>query len=89
MKTVTLLLLLTFMAAYGAAVVMLVTGTLGWFGDSNDALATAFLMPLGLPWNLFAKGGMLIDRAIIAVAAPMLNLLLLWLLYRSSHSMGN
>ena len=89
MKTITLMAVVAFAAAYGAAVVMLVTGTLGLLGHENEALAAIFLRPLGLPWNLFLAGAPLTERAAVGAAAPMANLLLLWLLYRSTTGVGN
>lgn len=60
-----------------AALVLFLVGTFGWFGQPRDPLSGVFLLPLGLPWNLVF--GDLPDRAlpVVAVGAPILNLLLL------------
>jgi len=57
-------------------------GTYGRFGSSQGPLAGVFLMPLGLPWNLWLDGLPSAIRPTAAVAAPALNLLLLWGLWR-------
>jgi hypothetical protein len=44
-------LLIAVSALYLLALVVLVTGTFGLFGEETDPLSGVFLMPLGLPWN--------------------------------------
>lgn len=63
-----------------AAVALLLVGTLGWFGAEKDPLSAVYLLPLGLPWNLFLDA--LPDWAMLwgGVLAPGINLLLLRLL---------
>ena len=71
-----------FAVAYGVALLALLTGTFGLYGQARDPLAGVFLVPLGWPWNL------LIDRApqaawpVLAALAPAVNLALLALLCR-------
>lgn len=43
-----------FAALYGAAFLLFLIGTYGWFGQEKGPLAGVFLIPLGLPWNLLA-----------------------------------
>ncbi|MBX7534676.1 hypothetical protein K3175_03295 [Qipengyuania sp. GH1] len=68
-----------FLALYAFAAVIFLIGTFGWFGQDKDPLSAVFLMPLGLPWNLFA------DRLgalgpLVALLAPAVNAgILLWL----------
>ncbi len=71
------LLLTTFTALYLLALGLFAIGTFGLWGNEQDPLAAVFLLPLGLPWQLW------IDRAPetlwpwLAALAPLLNLLLL------------
>jgi hypothetical protein len=70
-----------FLALYVAALAIYLVGTLGLFGQQPDPLSGAFLMPLGLPWNL------LLDRlagpsAAAAALAPLVNLAILYWLWR-------
>ena len=59
---------------YAGALFIFATGTLGWFGQERDPLSGVFLMPLGLPWVLFAD--LLPDaaRAWFAAIAPLVNI---------------
>lgn len=43
-----------FITLYAIAAVLLLIGIFGWFGQSRDPLSAAFLLPLGLPWNVLA-----------------------------------
>ncbi len=63
------LIVTVFALLYAAAFVLFLIGTYGWFGSPQGPLAGVLLMPLGLPSAL---------RPPAAVAAPALNLLLLW-----------
>ena len=67
---------------YLMALVVLLIGTFGLFGQEQDPLAGVFLMPLGLPWVLWMDG--LPDPLLpwLAVLAPLLNLVILTLLCR-------
>jgi len=71
-----------FAAVYAAAFVLFLIGTYGWFGSPQGPLAGVFLVPLGLPWNLWLDGLPESARQVAAAAAPALNLLLLWALCR-------
>lgn len=49
-------------------------GTRGLFGQPQDPLSGVFLIPLGLPWNEYADGPE------IGIIAPVINIVILWLL---------
>lgn len=71
------ILVLVFAALFGLALLLLLIGTFGLFGQERDPLSGVFLIPLGLPWNLFLDG---LPDAVLpwaAAAAPILNLLIL------------
>ncbi|CDO36345.1 hypothetical protein [Novosphingobium sp. KN65.2] len=68
-----------FLVLYILALLALTVGTFGWFGQEKDPLSGAFLMPLGLPWNLLADRAGLGSLA-AAVLAPGVNLGILGLL---------
>jgi hypothetical protein len=65
---------------YAAALVLLLIGTFGLFGNEQDPLSAVFLVPLGLPWVL------LVDLAPepawpwLGALTPAINLALLWAL---------
>jgi len=71
-----------FALLYAAAFALFLIGTYGWFGSPQGPLAGVFLMPLGLPWILWLDALPESLRLAAAVAAPALNLLLLWGLCR-------
>jgi hypothetical protein len=73
---------IVFAALYAAAFALFLVGTYGWLGSPRGPLAGVFLVPLGLPWVLWLDGlppGWIPPAGI---AAPALNLLLLWGLCR-------
>lgn len=43
-----------FVGLYGAALLLFLIGTFGWFGQDQDPLAGVFLLPLALPWSMLA-----------------------------------
>lgn len=45
--------LILFAFLYLVALGLFVIGTLGWFGQDPTPLAGVFLVPFGLPWNLW------------------------------------
>jgi len=47
------LILFLFLIIYVAAQFVLAVGNFGLFGSERDPLSGVFLLPLGLPWNLF------------------------------------
>ncbi len=62
-----------FLGLYAVAVLLMLVGTFGWFGQEEDPLSAVFLMPLGFPWNLLAdKIGL--ANIWIALLAPAVNL---------------
>lgn len=71
-----------FAVLYAAAFLLFLIGTYGWFGSPQGPLAGIFLLPLGLPWNRLLGGLPSKVLPLAAVAAPALNLLLLWGLCR-------
>ena len=75
-------ILIVFAALYAAAFVLFLIGTYGWFGSPQGPLAGVFLLPLGLPWNRLLGDLPAPALPAAAVAAPALNLLLLWSLCR-------
>ncbi|MFM7674226.1 MAG: hypothetical protein ACKO5F_01270 [Synechococcus sp.] len=82
------LLTLLFAVLYAAALVLFLAGTWGWFGSHRGPLAGVFLLPLGLPWNQFLDPLPAELRLAAAIAAPALNLLLLWILCQRSAQRG-
>jgi hypothetical protein len=62
---------------YLGALALLAVGSLGLFGSERDPLAAVFLIPLGLPWNLFIDRLPEASHPWLAAAAPLLNILLL------------
>lgn len=71
-----------FAALYAAAFALFLIGSCGWFGSPQGPLAGVFLVPLGLPWNVWLDGLPESVRPAAAAAMPALNLLLLWGLCR-------
>ena len=69
-----------FGTAWVAAIALLLIGTFGWFGQEKDPLSGIFLMPLGLPWNLFLDGLPNTMKPWGATFAPGINLALLMLI---------
>ena len=72
-----------FAGLYLVAFLVFLIGTFGLFGSDQGPLAGVFLVPLGLPWNLW------IDRLFpepawpwAAALAPALNLAAIWLIGR-------
>lgn len=70
---------LVFAGLYAIALLLLLIGAFGWFGQEKDPLSAVFLLPLGLPWNV------LVDRIGLPgvpglLVAPAVNAgILLWL----------
>ena len=76
-------------ALYLAALALLIIGTFGLFGQERDPLAGIFLIPLGLPWNLWLDALPDPVRPWLAALAPMLNLAILTLLCRRFGGRGD
>ena len=68
-----------FIAVYGAALLLLLIGTFGWFGEEKDPISAAFLLPLGLPWNIIADRLGLAGVASLTLAPAFNGGILLWL----------
>ncbi|HHN67591.1 MAG TPA: hypothetical protein ENK15_06095 [Thermopetrobacter sp.] len=53
--------------------------------DTLDLFTALVMTPLGLPWNLYPVffGGSDTLRMVIALAAPLINLVLLWVVCRA------
>lgn len=67
----------------GGAYAIALIGTQGLFGTTPDGLAAVFLIFVGLPWSLLATPLALMELPvlfgqIIIVAAPSINLFILW-----------
>ena len=62
------------------ALALFLIGTFGLFGQEKDPLSAVFLLPLGLPWNLLLDPLPDAVRPWAAALAPLLNLILLWLI---------
>ena len=66
-----------FAALYLLALLVLLIGTYGLFGQERDPLSGVFLVPLGLPWNQFIDAAPAALLPWLAALAPLVNLLLL------------
>ena len=73
---------IVFAVLYAAAFLLFLIGTYGWFGSPQGPLAGIFLIALGLPWNRLLGGLPSSALPAVGVAAPAVNLLLLWGLCR-------
>jgi hypothetical protein len=71
-----------FALAWLAALALLAVGALGLFGQQRDPLSGAFLMPLGLPWNLVLDIFPPEPRFWLAALVPGLNLAIIVALCR-------
>lgn len=63
--------------AYLAALAVFAIGTFGLFGQERDPLSAVFLVPLGLPWNLFLEGVPEPAKPWLAALVPMVNIAIL------------
>lgn len=77
------LIVAAFAALYALALAILIIGAFGLFGQPRDPLSGVFLLPLGLPWNLWLDGAPEAALPWLAALAPALNMALLWLLCRA------
>lgn len=89
MNTVCQAVVIIFGIAYLLALGILLIGTLGLFGQERDPLSAVFLMPLGLPWNLFLDPLPDTLKPWLAALAPALNLLILRTICRAIGSAGS
>jgi len=72
-----------FAIAYMVALILLVVGTFGLFGQPSDPLAGIFLIPMGMPWNWAVDLAPEPMWPWLSAAAPILNIILLrWLCRR-------
>ncbi|MCU4652128.1 hypothetical protein N8I71_04760 [Roseibacterium sp. SDUM158016] len=62
---------------YLAALFLFFVGAFGWFGQERTPLAGVFLVPLGLPWNLWLDGLAETVRPWLAALTPLLNIAIL------------
>jgi hypothetical protein len=70
---------LIFAGLYAIALLLLLVGTFGWFGQEKDPLSAVFLLPLGLPWNVLADR-IGLPGVLGLLVAPAVNAgILLWL----------
>ncbi len=75
--------------AYLLALGILLIGTFGLFGQERDPPSGVFLMPLGLPWNLFLDPLPDTLKPWLAALAPALNVLILRTICRAIGSAGS
>ncbi len=71
-----------FLLAFLVALGIFASNMLGLFGQSPDPLAGIYLLPFGLPWNLLGIESPDPFPLIIGLGAPLLNLAILWGLWR-------
>lgn len=71
------ILVAAFAVVYVGALALLLIGTFGLFGQERDPLSGVFLLPLGLPWNMFLDGLPEDTLPWAAAGAPLVNLLVL------------
>jgi hypothetical protein len=76
-------LVIAFAVAYALALGLLAIGTFGLFGQERDPLSGVFLIPLGVPWVFLLDPVPDALKPWTAMAAPALNLALLWALCRA------
>jgi hypothetical protein len=74
-----------FLALYLVALGLLAVGTFGLFGQEKTPLAGVFLMPLGMPWNLFLEPFGEAFRPLLAMIAPALNAMILFAFCKLFH----
>lgn len=70
-----------FAALYTIAVLLLLVGTYGWFGQERDPLSGVFLLPLGLPWVWLGDMAGLEGPA-LAIGAPLINAAIIYWLWK-------
>lgn len=85
--TVCRALIAIFAVLYLLAVLLLIIGTFGLFGQEHDPLSGVFLIPLGVPWVYFFGSAPEELLPWLAVIAPSVNLGILVLICRW-RSMG-
>lgn len=73
---------ISFLVLYVAALTLLAVGTFGLFGAGRDPLSGIFLMPLGVPWNLLLTNAPESWLPWIGIAAPAVNLVLIFAICR-------
>ena len=77
------IIMIGFAACYGLALIVLLIGI---FSADGGPLSGIFLIPLGLPWNRLVD---MFPESLwpwLAAAAPLLNLIILWTLFRLARS---
>jgi len=84
-KAITGLLVLAWIAG-----VALFFANMGVENDVLDLLTALIMTPLGLPWNLtpIFSGGSQTMRMVVALAAPVINIIIVWLLCRALAGRG-
>lgn len=68
-----------FMGLCAIALLLLLIGTFGWFGQEKDPISAVFLLPLGLPWNMVADRIGLSGTASLVLAPAINAAILFWL----------
>jgi hypothetical protein len=75
----------TFLIFYILAAALLGISVYDLFGQPSDPLSAVFLLPLGLPWNI-AASSVGISSPVNLLGAPLINLAILYLLWRRRPS---
>ena len=89
MRNICRLLIGLFALAYTFALGLLVIGTFGLFGSVRDSMSGIYLIPLGMPWNIFLLANapeVLLPW--IGILAPALNLTILIIICRFFRAKG-
>lgn len=78
MNSICRIVFVIFAVAWVAAFGLYLVGTFGLFGQEPGALAGVFLVPLGLPWNVFLSSLPEPLLPWMGVLAPGVNLAIIW-----------
>ncbi len=80
--------LVALIVLYALAVLALMAGTFGLFRAEPDPISGVFLLPLGVPWNWIIDAFPEPAWPWLAVAAPIVNIILVWLICNRSSRAG-
>ena len=75
-------LLLVLVGFYLFALVILLVGTFGLFGQERDPLSAIFVVMLGLPWTRLVDVFPELIQPWLAAATPLVNIAILWAICR-------
>jgi len=89
MHNICRLLIGVFALAYIFALGLLAIGTFGLFGVVRDSMSGVYLIPLGMPWNIFLlSDAPEVLLPWIGILAPLLNLAILLFICRFFRAKG-